>query len=396
MTNRPRHIHIVGPLSPFAEGYLRTLVARGYAKRTVASHKSLVIDANRWLSERGLGARDLTPEVIEEYAQTRRAAGCWINVSKRGMQPLVAYLVSLGVLDTPTLALDPLLVRYRHYLVSERGLMEATVVNYVGSATSFLAWHRATSLQPIETLKAQDLIDFMVAEARRRKGSARSVVAPLRSFLRFLFVDGVTPVALAGAVPRVANWRLAGLPRGITPDEVERLLLSCDRSTSTGLRDFAILKVFTRLGLRVGEVERLELEDLDWRAGELVVRGKGNRIDKMPLPVDVGVAIADWLRSGRPKNWSRALFSLRQAPYGPISRKTLSSVVATACRGGGVRVVSPHQLRHTAAINMLGAGAGLVEIGQVLRHQSALTTAIYAKADRRSLALLAQPWPGVA
>jgi integrase len=198
---------------------------------------------------------------------------------------------------------------------------------------------------------------------------------------------------LVEAVPTVANWRLASLPKSLSVDEVAALLASCDRRTRFGRRHFAVLALLARLGLRAGEVAGLCLEDIDWRCGELIVRGKGPKEERLPLPADVGEAIAGWLQRGRPRCAAREVFIRVRAPHRRLSPGGVSAIVRAACARAGVAEINAHRLRHTAATEMLRAGAGFDEIGQVLRHRSVLSTAIYAKVDRVSLRALAKPWP---
>jgi integrase/recombinase XerD len=218
------------------------------------------------------------------------------------------------------------------------------------------------------------------------------VVVALRSLLRFLHVERLTDRGLAAAVPGVAP-RPRGLPRALGPGVVARLLDSCDRRSAKGRRDFAVLLVLSRLGLRAAEVSAIELGDVDWRAGELLVRGKAGRRERMPLPVDVGEALAGYLQRCRPRAESERLFMRVVAPAGPLTSDAVSEIVRHACRRCGLPVVGAHALRHTAATETLRAGASLAEIGQLLRQQTAFTTAIYARVDRIALAELARPWP---
>jgi integrase/recombinase XerD len=290
-----------------------------------------------------------------------------------------------------------LLAEYRMYLSHERGLTEATVNNQEKAARLFLNrrcrdHHGELALAD---LNAQDVALFVLAECPiRGVGSAKLLICGLRSLLRFLYVSGRVPLALWSAVPAVAGWRGGSLPRALPPAAVRRLLTSCDRRRNVGRRDFAILMVLARLGLRAGEVAALELDDINWRAGELIIRGKGRRRERLPLPADVGAAVAAYLRRGRPRSKDRRLFQRVRAPQGPLTVDAVKAVVREACRRAGVAPFGPHRLRHTVATQMLAAGAGLPEVAQLLRHRSIMTTAGYAKVDRAALRDLALPWPG--
>jgi site-specific recombinase XerD len=219
-------------------------------------------------------------------------------------------------------------------------------------------------------------------------------VTGLRSLLEFLHLRGVVSGRLAEAVPSTASWRLSGLPRALEPEQLEMLLESCERSTATGRRDDAVLVTLARLGLRAGEVAALRLEDVDWHAGELVIAGKGRRAERLPLPADVGEAIVAYLQSGRPATaQDRSLFVRVRAPHRGLTGGAITQIVFAAASRCGLGPIHSHRLRHTAATQMLRAGASLEEIGQVLRHRHVLTTAIYAKVDRDALRQLARPWP---
>jgi integrase len=219
------------------------------------------------------------------------------------------------------------------------------------------------------------------------------LVTALRSLLRYLHLEGKAP-DLAAAVPVVAGWRGSQLPRGLEPQQAARVLAACDRGTAAGRRDYAMLILLAGLGLRACEVAALELDDLDWQRGELVIRGKGDRQERLPLPADVGEAVSAYLVQGRPRVESRRLFVGVRAPFGDLTSSGVRAVVGYACDRAGIARFAAHRLRHTVATEMLRAGAGLPDIGQVLRHRSLSTTAIYAKVDRAALRELAQAWPG--
>jgi len=249
-------------------------------------------------------------------------------------------------------------------------------------------------------LTAADVSGFLASECPRQgAASAQLLVSVVRSLLRYLYRAGLIAAPLEWAVPAVAALKGRSLPQALEPATVTALLGSCDRRRTVGRRDYAILLLLSRLGLRASEVAGLRLDDVGWRAGEVVVRGKGGRVDSLPLPVDVGEALVSYLRR-RPLQDAdtvgcRALFVKVVGPSGPMSRYAVGAVVREACRRAGMPRVGCHRLRHTAATGMLRSGATLEEIGQVLRHRERRTTAIYARVDRATLSAVAMPWPEV-
>ncbi len=291
---------------------------------------------------------------------------------------------------------EGLLGAYGRYLRVERRLAPTTVRSHEDIARRFLSRHAEGDRLDLEGLAAAEVTAFVLAEARLRSvGSMKALLSPLRSLLRFLFVAGMTPRNLTAAVPGIANPQLVALPKALDAATVAALLVSCDRGTAVGRRDFAVLTVLVRLGLRAGEVAALRLDDIDWRAGELVVRGKGNRLDRLPLPADVGEAVVDYLRHGRARSVCRAVFLRAVGPDAAMTGRSVVMVPRSASRRAGLPViVGAHRLRHTAASEMLRHGGSLAEIAQVLRHHSESTTAIYAKLDRAALGLIVRPWPG--
>ncbi len=336
---------------------------------------------------------ELTRAVTDAFLAARRAAGYTLWLSPKALAPLLQYLRGLGAVPpapavpTPT---EDMLARYREYLTSERGLTASTAMGYIHLVRPFLRKREG----PEGTLELEGA--GRTRHHRLRADGCRRTLAvtSLRSLLGFLHVDGVIAQSLSSAVPSVAGSRLAGLPKALGSGQVKQLLASCDRSTVVGRRDFAVLTMLVRLGLRVGEIAALELDDIDWRGGEIIVRGKGDRRECLPLPVDVGRAVAASLRRGRSAAESRRLFLRVRAPHRPLTSGGVTTIVIGAAHKAGLPPVGAHRLRHTAATEMLRAGAPLSEIGQVLRHRSPLSTAIYAKVDREALRELARPWPG--
>ncbi len=394
--SNPSRVRVSGPLVPYVAGFRIELEAQGYRPNAVGCQLYVLAHMSRWLDSKDLSPGDLTPELVREFLVARRAAGYTLWLSEKGVAPLLAHLRSAGAVPVPppaSLATTPsgcLLVEFRSYLADERGLAAGTVASDVYIARLFLATRPSEALG-LERLTPAEIVAFVKAQCEQR--AAAYVTAGLRAFLRFCHLTGRTSRPLVGAVPKVASWGLAGLPKALDPDTVKALLSSCDRRTTYGRRDFAVLMLLVRLGLRSGEVASLRLEDVDWRAGELLVRGKGPKLEQLPLPADVGEAVAGWLSRGRPRCVAREVITRVRAPHKRLSSGGISDIVRAACTRAGVPEVYAHRLRHTAATEMLRAGAGLTEIGQVLRHQSLLTTAIYAKVDRTGLRELASPWP---
>ena len=355
---------------------------------------------SRWLQREGLGVGELTDEQAERFAAARRAAGLVTWAAPRSAMLPVGYLRGLGVAPPPVPVvtqgrLEELLADYRRYLSIERALSDHTVFDaYEPAARLFQTAVGANRHLKLDRLRAAQVSSFLASECPKRSVSgARDLVCALRSLLRYLHVAGLIEAPLVWAVPAVADLRDRNLPRGLEPAAVSRMLASCDRRRLVGRRDYAILLLLSRLGLRAGEVAAMRLDDVDWRRGELLVRGKGNRQDMLPLPIDVGEAMVSYLRR-RPRCECRALFLRVNAPRAAMDRCTVAWVVRAACDRAGLPRVGAHRLRHTAATEMLRAGASLAEIGQVLRHREQKTTAIYAKVDRTALRPLARPWPG--
>ncbi|MDI3403174.1 site-specific integrase [Streptomyces cavernicola] len=314
------------------------------------------------------------------------------------MRPLLTYLREVAVVP-PVQAepspLDGVLEQYRAWMAVERGLAAATMVRYARTARRFLAEQAMVGgVFAPGGLTGTDLNAFLLRECGRvSAGSAKGRVAELRSLMRFLHLRGHTPMRLGTAVPPVGGWRLAAIPPTMAPSDIQRLLDHCPREDAVGIRDYAILMLLARLGLRSIEVARLQLDDIDWRLGEIAIRGKGRREDRLPLPSDVGQALVAYLHESRPRSSTRRIFVTCRAPRGPIRADLVGDVVERACLRAGLPTVGPHRLRHALAGEMLRQGSGLTAISQVLRHQDLATTALYAKVDFIALRAVAQPWP---
>jgi len=395
-------VRVTGPLAMYAEGFRADLAAQGYAAGSADRNLRTLAHVSRWMGGQGLCAGQLSTARLEEFLEARRREGYHHALSIRAVMPLIGYLRRLGVAELLAEAradgglVDVLVGQYRGYLVSERALTPQVVAAYVRLAREFLT---AACEQPggpgLAELPAAFVTGYVVAGCRgRRPGSAKSLVTALRSLLSFLFLAGHTRCQLSSAVPAVAHWGAGSLPRALSPQAVAALLASCDPETVLGRRDRAILVLLARLGLRAGEVAGLELDDLDWRAGEISVRGKGSRRERLPLPADVGEALAGYLHGGRPPAACRMVFLRLSAPIQGLTVPAVTAVVYRACARAGLPRAGAHRLRHSAASAMLAGGSTLTEVGQVLRHVRLETTAIYAKIDQAALRGLARPWPG--
>lgn len=400
--SRSSMARVEGPLEPYARGLGRKLAEQGYSRESAARHLRLMGQLSSWLSARGLDAGALTWSRAEEFVSERRAAGCGARVSLSAMGPLLDHLRGAGAVcltPVPAAPADQLLAAYGGYLAGERALAERSIGDYARVARQFLAWwsRRGGGELALAQLTAGDVTAFVLEEhGRGSAASARRVVTGLRSLLRYLHVEGHIAGQLAPAVLAVPGWRGSTPQRGLAAGEVARLLASFDRRTALGRRDYAMVMVMARLGLRAGEVAAIELDDIDWRAGELTVAGKGDRRERLPVPADVGQALAGYCQRGRPGTSCRALFLRARAPRTKLSADAVTSAVHRAAARAGMPGVGAHRLRHTAATQMLRAGGSLFEVGAVLRQRRSSVTAVYAKVSPAALRLVARRWPGSA
>jgi integrase/recombinase XerD len=382
-------------------GSLGELSRLGYTSGSACGQMFLMAHVSRWLAGEGLDAGGLTAEAAGRFLAARRAAGYAQLLSPKAMAPLLGYLRRLGAAPeapapVPAGPVEDLLARYRCYLVTERGTGAATAADYAAKTRRFLAARQNAGALDLAGLSTADVTAFVAGNCpSMRKGTAKLTVSALRSLLGYLHVAGDIPWPLAWAVPAVATWRLASLPAPLEPGQVAAMLAGCDTGTASGRRDLAMLTLLARLGLRAGEVAALALDDIDWRAGEITVTGKGRRSERLPLPADVGEAVAGYLRDGRPEPFdgTRQVFLRIPAPHRGLTPTGVTMAVFAAAQRAGLGRVHAHRLRHSAATGMLRAGASLPEIGQVLRHRRLLSTAIYAKTDVPALRTLARPWP---
>jgi integrase/recombinase XerD len=326
---------VAGPLESFAAGFAAELVRQGYAASGATQHLRFIAHLSRWMGNAGLGASALTANSVAQYLVSRRAAKCTNHRSAKALRPLFDYLGSLGILPPPEVAaLDPahaLLQDYRRFLLSERGLTAESARRYVNAVRAFVVERVRVDGGELAELSAADVTAFVLAtSSAAANGSKKLLPSALRSLLNWLHVEGRIPVALASCVLSVARRHLVSVPKALEPRQVLRLLASCDRRKATGRRDYAILLLLSRLGLRSGEVARLNLDDIDWRSGQFSLCGKGNRTERLPMPADIAKAILDYLRRGRPRTaLGRSVFDgclrrrqtrrFRETPRTPIA-----------------------------------------------------------------------------
>lgn len=396
------HLH-KGPLGPHIDGFAALLSEQGYAEHTVRVKLRLAAYLSCWLHRRQLGLRDLDEQQVEKFLEYRRRHGFAHRGNAATLLHLIRHLREAGVIPVPVSQTDDNeLLRlergFSQYLVQERGLVQPTLINYLPYVQRFLSERFGTNNIVLDELRPPDISRFILRHAHNMSpGRAKLMVIALRSFFRYLLWRGDINTDLAAAVPTVADWRLSTLPKSLPPQDVERLLQSCDRATATGQRNYAILLLLARRSLRAGEVVAMTLDDINWNSGELTIHGKGLRTDKLPLPPDVGEALAAYLRYGRPQCSTRRVFIRMKAPLrGFANSSDISSLVSRALTRAGLNPArrGAHLLRHSLAVRMLQEGASLGEIGEILRHCLTNTTEIYTKISLAALRPLAQPWPG--
>lgn len=392
-----------GPLGAYVDAYAALLQDQGYARQSARHQLQLVADLGRWLQRKGLGAKDLTPQRIARYARYHRCHFRSHRDEASTLRRLLRLLRERGVVEDAAprrdkRALQRVAEDFERYLAQERGLAAATLVNYVPFVRQFLRERFREGRIRLAALRAADITGFVQRHAHDHSpGRTKVMLTALRAFLRHLCQRGATATDLATCVPCVPTWRFATVPKYLHPGQVQQVLEACDRRTAAGRRDYAILLLLARLGLRAGEVVALRLQDIDWEAGRLTLRSKGGRWSQLPLPADVGEALAGYLQQGRPRCASRQVFIRQQAPLvGFANSIAISTLVARALARAGVE--SPHTgahvFRHSLATAMLREGASLAEIGELLRHRHPDTTTRYAKVDLLALRALALPWPG--
>lgn len=390
-----------GPLSLYINPYLAQVREQGYAVGSLYEQVHVLKLCDRWMKRTGRDVRDLDEAVVRDCLRLVSRRGYGRNAGASTLRRLLGLLREIGATPPVRTAclskVEQLSGAYEHFLLNARNLVPNSITHLRVFARRFLTEKFGDGPLKFSLLRAPDVTAFIQRHAYDHGPSyARHLVQAIRSFLRYLHYKGLVDADLSLAVPKVARWRLSTLPKHLPAAQVGQVLRHCDRNTVLGRRDYAIMLLLARLGLRAGEVVKLRLEDIDWETTRITVCGKG-RWAQLPLPADVAKAIASYLRHARPRCSSRRLFIRDYAPIEGFSRAgAIACIVKRALKRAGVASVrkGAHLLRHSLATDMLRKGASLDEIGEVLRHKSSDTTAIYAKVDINSLRALALPWPG--
>ena len=394
--------HLEGLLGSHVDGFVAWLKDQGYARSSVRGFVAVFSTVGRWLQRRKLGARDLSDELVTRFL--RRSGTDGIRPHERAsLNHILEYLRRTGITPRDDSASEPTAVervveKFRRYLRHDRALAEATLHGYCSRIQLFLSACFSTGSVELARLSVKDVQDFTLHYAQgRTPKTAQTMLTALRSFMRFLYLRGLISEKLDDHIPSVATWRQASPPKWLPDEDVERLLNCCDRHSAIGQRDYAVLLLLARLGLRAGEILLLELDDIRWEAAEITVHGKGPHRKRFPIPDDVGAAIAVYLKNARPRCDSRRVFVRVKAPYRGLGHaSTVDTIVSDALQRAGLAppMKGAHLFRHSLATHMLRNGATLTEIGQILHHASPDTTSIYAKVDIEGLRDIAQPWPG--
>ncbi len=393
-----------GPVASYIIPFANWLVDRGYGLVSMRNQMLMAAGFSKWLGHKGIELSDISEDHPGRYLLDRAQRPKLGDTA--ALRHLLAFLRSQNAIaeeieaDHNPSQVEQHVQAYERYLRDARALARETIANYRPVVRDFLNFRFSDGEVSLAQLRAVDVTDFVQRKVSRiNMRRAKIITTALRSFLSYARYRGDITSDLAAAVPIVANWSLSSIPRAIGRDEVTRLLTSIDRDTPVGCRDYAMILALARLGLRSSEVIMLELDDIDWAAGQIHVVGKNGQRKDLPLPVDVGEAIANYLWKARPRNASRRVFLRDKAPIqgftGPCG---LGSVIRRSLKRAGIDspTKGTHQFRHGLASEMLRGGASLREIGDVLGHRHVQTTAIYAKVDLDALRTLALPWPGEA
>ena len=391
-----------GVLGAHLNTFMSVVSDLGYSPTTIKTQLTLLKGFIRWAEENHIVASNIDEGITDRFLIESDRKGAVRRGDNKTLHRFLDHLRLEAAIPhlKPTFNDSPLTHlkgRYENFLLTERGLSTVTGSRYWPYIRRFIFERSGNKSMGFCELCPQDIDRFLLSHAREQTPkTAQLMVSAMRSFLRFLFRFGETKCDLSTAVPTVAAWRLSEVPKHIEPEKVESLLESCNRATSVGRRNYAILLLIARLGLRAGEIVALKLGDINWRAAELTVQGKGQICDRLPLPQSVGEALAVYLKNDRPKCSTRRVFVRARAPYrGLKGSSTVSTIVRRAVEKSGINTPNKgaHLLRHSLATNMLRNGASMTEIGELLRHRSPNSTEIYAKVDIEGLRSIVRIWP---
>jgi integrase/recombinase XerD len=394
-------VSVSGPLEQWAEGFVRYLFDAGYAPTSIGLRVRLFAHVSRWCGVEHVTAAELDSAAIDRFLVARQKTHT--DMSSAGqIAPLLWFLRSVGAIPPATVLVpvepgpvDAVLDRWVAFLVAERALKSATASYYRALAVPFVVSLVHGNTIRWDIVDAKRVAGFVAATIPQLPvGSAKLTITVLRSLLRYLFSSGLVSERLDAVVPARAGYRGANLPRGVSAENVAAMIATTEGDSAHRRRDRAVLLLLSRLALRAQDLARVELDDVDWRAGTIRIRGKGGQIDLMPLPADVGTAVAEHLRGPRPSAAGRAMFFSCRAPGRPLATAGIRSIVQKAAGHTGLGAVGAHRLRHTVATTTINAGASLEEVGQLLRHRGLASTTIYAKVDLVRLSSIARPWPG--
>ncbi len=388
-------VAVRGPLAVHVEGFAAVLEGRGYSPRTIETQARMARDLSGWLEDRGIVLAAVDSDVLAEYAAHRRGRTATLR-SPLGLVPLVGFLresaaIAPAAVAAPDDEAEAVLAAFKSDLVSGRGASPATVRSYCSQVRPLVAVF-AGRCEALTSEGVGEFIDEHVACDKPRSVQVR--INAVRALLRWLWRERMIAEPLHEQVLSMYAPGGPPPPQGLSPAEVEAVFASLSSDPAARVRDVALVTLMLRLGLRAGEAAGLRLDSLDWRDGTIIVSGKRGRVDRVPIPHDVGHVLVAYLRDGRPDGTThRAVFLTIDAPHAPIWASTVTSMVCHAMRRAGLAGGS-HRFRHTAAMRVIAGGGGLVEAGQLLRHSSMTATTIYARADIAALAELARPWPG--
>jgi site-specific recombinase XerD len=392
-----------GPHGQFVERYAARLMGDGLVRHGTWRCFNVVGGLLSWIASRRCVLADLDERMVEQYLRHRAGKQSIQPGDRSALKRWLSVLREEGAIAPavlpPVTSHDRIFNEFDAYLRTERGLAPKSIVRHLPIVRRFLHEVCPAGDDDLGKISQEEVIRYIERHAQDwSPGTGKAMCWSLRAFLRYLYHQGLNPRALADCVPSIRRWKFASLPTFLAAAQVQRALDGCDRATSMGRRDYAILMMLAKLGLRAGEVATLTLDDIDWRASEMLVRAKGRQRARMPIPPDVGAAIVAYLRNGRPKSSCRRLFIRTLAPrVGFASGCAITMIAKTVLDRVGIEGCAhrgAHIFRHSLATELLRSGATLTEIGQLLRHESHDTTRIYAKVDIEALRTLSLPWPG--